>query len=459
MFNSKLLFFIIFSLGALFQLTINLGYASSQPPNSGVFLATGKSYAGYSNSPALLVLSNDRGRSWHAIDSKSPIASIKKSSCIGSGSNAFCVVIVSLNESPKTYDKLVIVNDLNTLEIKSDFSERNKIQFSEISCTSSMNPVCILGGTYIYHGQERQIFLSSEDKGQTWEELNNYSTINTDFHCSGESPDVICATKGGGLNYNPTFNLSTDVGKTWQPIYIPNPSEYLFEINDMNCNANQFCIGSGYKILEKSWPYYPFLAFSADLGQTWHMPAIDNLPEHGEFTSTSCTNDNINCVTIGRHLTDDFHNWSPIIAVSNDSGLTWTKKEIISNPSLKGELSKISCTGSGNKTVCVAVGHTWLDDGINVAPLIVASTDKGDTWTIKRLSNLPLNANLLSIRCLEDGDKAICVAVGLKGGHNFQNYHPFIAVSNDGSDTWKITSIHNLPEGVFGDLKEVDGSL
>jgi hypothetical protein len=457
--KSKLLFLIMFPLGLLFQFSINVGYAADQLSNPGIFLATGDSYMNGFSGPPLLALSNDSGLSWRAIVSDTHVTSVKKSSCAGSGSNAFCVAIVSLNTYPYTYDRLAISQNTNTLEIKSDVSTRNKIQFSEISCTGSMHPICILGGTYIYHGQERQILLASENKGQTWEELNDSISTITAFHCSGESPDIICTTTKSGLMYDPVFYLSTDAGKTWQSRYIQNPSEYLIDIHDMNCNENHICIGFGYKTIDRI-ERLPILTLSTDMGETWNMLPNDNSPKQGEFTATSCTTDNINCVTIGRSITnifEDFRNWSPIITVSNDSGITWKNKEIKSKVSLKGELSNISCTGSGDKSVCVAVGYTWLDG--HLAPLIVASTDRGNTWTVKTPPNFPLYANIASVRCLGEGVRAICVAVGLKAGENFKNYHPFIAISSDGSNTWEVKSINNLPEGIFGNFKDINGAL
>lgn len=465
--KTKLQFFIMPFLGFLFQLLTSVSYAAIPLSNPGIFFATGSSYtidsSGRSFSgPPLLALSNDKGQSWHAIVSDPAVTSVKKASCAGSGSEAFCVAIISLNTPlsyPLTYDydRLAISQNTNSFEIKSGVSTKNKIRFSEISCTGSIHPTCILRGTYVYHGQERQILLSSENKGQTWEELNDsISAKILNFHCSGDSPDVTCTTATNGLTYDPVFYLSTDAGKTWQYRYIQNPSEYLIDIHDMNCNENHICIGNGYKTIDQV-ERLPLLALSADRGENWSIPTIDNPPKQGEFTGASCTADNINCVTIGRNLTEDYPNWSPIIAVSNDSGITWKMKEIKSQALLKGVLSKISCTGSGDKTVCVAVGYTWLDG--KVAPLIVASTDRGNTWNVKTPPNFPQYANISSVHCLGEGSEAICVAVGLKSGENFTNYHPFIAVSHDGSNTWKVKSIHSLPEGTFGNFQVVSGSF
>lgn len=54
----------------------------------------------------------------------------------------------------------------------------------------------------------------------------------------------------------------------------------------------------------------------------------------------------------------------------------------------------VNCTGSGPSASCVAAGQDFT--GSN-PPLLVASTDGGNTWTVENnIPNLPTNGNLAS---------------------------------------------------------------
>lgn len=168
----------------------------------------------------------------------------------------------------------------------------------------------------------------------------------------------------------------------------------------------------------------------------------------GDLRNVSCTGSGASVVCAA---TGDFGT----LAVSTDDGDSWLTKSISNLPpnDQAGALD-VSCTGSGTNTVCAAIGGDADDDN----SLLFVSTDGGATWNNEPINGVTPYDLLKKISCTGSGVTAICVAAGDTFNANSQEV-PLLVVSTDGAMTWnRITPISNFPGGYFNDVSCAGGN-
>ncbi len=243
----------------------------------------------------------------------------------------------------------------------------------------------------------------------------------------------------------PLLGVSTDGGSTWSVKSTAGAPAYA-TYTSSSCTGtglSAVCVIAG-RDLTETQP--PFLAMSKDGGNNWAAtPVAGALPVSGIYHAASCTGTSTNavCMAAGQNLTNN----APLLASSNNGGSNWSVKTIQGASSTAGTLNGASCTSSstGTATVCVAAGH-HTDATLNDS-LLVVSTDGGNSWNTKTITNAPAKAELYSASCTGHGVSARCVAVG----QNLSNGSPFIALSQNGAANWTtVNAVTGAPvNGTF----------
>lgn len=196
-------------------------------------------------------------------------------------------------------------------------------------------------------------------------------------------------------------------------------------------------------------PQEPLIVNSTDNGSSWSVKSISNLASGGRLASSSCTGnaDNTICTAVGENLTFNPYSYSPLLVQSTDGGNSWSSIPI-PNFNDSGDLGSTSCTGSGNTAVCIA-GGTRRDTNFNNTPLLISSLNGGNSWTIVAVPDAPSSGGFYGTGCTGVGSNALCVAVGQ--GQPFGNGYstPLVVKSSDGGVSWSQATIPNLNNGII----------
>lgn len=219
---------------------------------------------------------------------------------------------------------------------------------------------------------------------------SNASFANTS--CSGTQ----CVATGACVDYTlgstkPLLAYSKDRGLTWRYAAMTLPSN-----NFWTFASNVSCSGPNCVVVANS----PLLASSSDGGSTWRYPISRSTPTlpngclPGEFTlaATSCSEQS--CVAVGRCTTPN--GFAPLIAQSKNGGASWIYTNATTTLSLLSpnqflQLSTVYCKG----LICTATGSYLPNANGRILPLIATSNDGGITWHYTLNANkpvLPLNS-------------------------------------------------------------------
>ncbi|WP_298623901.1 sialidase family protein [uncultured Legionella sp.] len=209
------------------------------------------------------------------------------------------------------------------------------------SCDSSL---CVAVGEYTNpQNTVAPLLLHSTNAGKNWDKPS--FPLPSDFE-SGWFRAVDC--KAGFCiavgSYNngeitiPMLVSSADGGKHWQlqkPVQDSELGTHLEygSYESASCNETG-CIAGG--SFSNYFNTYPLITISHDKGQSWHSPssARTSVPEaelgNGSFGTVKCQQ-NI-CIAAGDYTIDTVY--YPLLALSNDSGMTWSFPESINNPDI-----------------------------------------------------------------------------------------------------------------------------
>lgn len=271
-------------------------------------------------------------------------------------------------------------------------------------------------------------------------------------HLYGASCNGMRCIAQGCFNYNsvdhPLLVQTLDGGKTWSyPAEIYNPAIPAdFQAGNLNgASVNgQLLVSSGYYF--NGLTTLPIIAVSQNGGLTWNYPtgvfAPANLPAtlvNGQFWAASCASGSL-CATSGS-FTDGSSSF-PLIAVTQNAGSDWTYPSDVYTTALPisfvdGAFYGASCSSS----VCIATGH--FDDGSTDLPLLAVSQNNGLTWTYPAeiyTTALPVSfvaGNFRDNSCSSNH----CIAVGQFDDNT--DTRPWIAVSLDNGSSW------NYPAAVY----------
>lgn len=360
---------------------------------------------------------------------------------------SFPLIAVGLNAANWFYPKQVFEN-LTTV-VDSNFVSGS---LSSSSCFGSgKNTICLAGGTYSTNTATLPLLARTEDAGHSW-----------------TYPKTIFK------------NLTTEI----------DPSFASGALRTVSCTKSpddSLCITAG-NFWTANWArHFPLLAVSTDKGVTWVYPAeihqdlnikLDPTFSVGLFASASCAGKGAKAICIAAGDFGTSTNTLPLLVLTRDGGKRWAyPREILTNlgPVIKhgfihGALKATSCSGSGNKTICIAVGH-YLTKGRNhERPLLALTKNGGLNWSypdfiytkLKVMDPTFRNGYLEGASCIGSGKTAICVASGwYHGGPNGGSFpRPLIARSADGGKTWSypssvLTNALSLPGFIYGELHDV----
>ncbi|WP_298625105.1 sialidase family protein [uncultured Legionella sp.] len=332
-------------------------------------------------------------------------------------------------------------------------------------------------------GIQRPLLVASQDSGNNWTypqyinapEFTAYPF--TDFgefnstSCNGN----ICIAAGSyctgecGPGYktviadelHPLLALSNNSGITWsypKSITSPEFTDNLFFLgflSSASCSSNT-CIAAG-EYEDMNNIKRPLLALTQDSGATWKYPEsltspiftpADTYPfADGGLVSSSCNG--TLCIT-GGYYNDQSSNARPLLAVSKDSGSTWSFPASITSPTYSdyknyGYFTRVTCNGN----TCIAVGD-YVDTNDIFRPLLALTKNSGDTWNYAEItapvfspaSPYPFaSGSFASVSCKGD----LCVAVGFYIDTSDVK-RPLLALTNNAGDTWSFPESITTPE-------------
>lgn len=258
---------------------------------------------------------------------------------------------------------------------------------------------------------------------------------------------TILANQGAPTTYKPIFSNSAAVAYgPCDPLQLtPTPTPPPPVIPGLLLSAGSY--------IDSSAIQRPFLVSSRDEGVTWvypdAIPSVPNPPIHfielGSINGTSCTG--ATCIAAGVGEDGTFHTF-PLLAVSQDSALTWNYIPSMSSPVFTpdntlnpyvtdGTLTSASCNGN----ICIAGGQ--YESTNSNRPLLAVSQDKGVTFiypssitepefTPDNTINPYADAGIFnSVSC----SSALCIAVGSYFDEALIT-RPFAALSQNGGGTW-----------------------
>jgi len=175
--------------------------------------------------------------------------------------------------------------------------------------------------------------------------------------------------------------------------------------------------------------YHPWLAYSIDGGKTWTPSNTTSNENQAHGILCALTYGGGRFVVAGNRYDesvgeDNFHPW---IAYSTDGGKTWTPSDTTMDADQPHGYLYALAYGGGR---FVVAGYRQESDPYH--PWLAYSTDGGETWTP---SDTTLNEEQAhgQLYALAYGGGRFVVA-----GYNFRtdDYHPWIAYSTDGGKTW-----------------------
>lgn len=265
--------------------------------------------------------------------------------------------------------------------------------------------------------------------------------------CTGSETTAVCIAVGknqdSSLLGEALVTVSTDGGVNWflaSLDSVPIPSA----LSGASCTGEgsaSICTAAGYS--RTSGVASPVLVESANGGNTWNIPSVSGSFSIGYLSSTSCTGNTGTavCVAVGTGNAS-FSYGPPILAVTTNGGITWSTKTI-SGFSDNVRMSHVSCTGTAATAVCATVGGTQSG-----SPMLAVSTNGGNTWNVPTIPDFPSLGWIDEVSCTGDGSTAICVA----GGFDYDVNLPLLVVSTDGGNTWAIKHVDVSPieAGGFG---------
>jgi len=198
--------------------------------------------------------------------------------------------------------------------------------------------------------------------------------------------------------------------------------------------------------------YHPWLAYSTNGGKTWtkSVTTAEEDQAHGQLCALTYGGGRFVVAGFRYDSEDASDRYHPWIAYSTDGGKTWTPSTTTSEESQPhGELYALAYGGGRFVVAGYRYGGESTSDDYH--PWIAYSTDGGETWTPSTTTSEDSQPHGV-LRALAYGGGRFVVA-GYRFGYGSDasnNYHPWIAYSTDGGKTWEkneTTSEDSQPHG------------
>jgi hypothetical protein len=306
--------------------------------------------------------------------------------------------------------------------------------------------------------------------------------------CFGSGGNAVCIASGmyfTDTEFFPLLALSSDGGKQWtypdsifknlttaiEPEF---KKGYLASASCTDTTCNTVCVASGNFCTTEGCDFQkPLLALSTDKGKHWTYPSavfkdlkiqLDPAFQSGFFISSSCTGkgNQARCVAAGSY--SNGASTMPLLTLSKDGGASWTyPKSILTDLAARighgfigGLFNAASCSGEGDKAVCIASGSYFRKSGAGI-PFLALSRDGGDTWTYPPFIYTKLKTivdpdfvggTFDGASCIGSGKKTICTAAG-NYCNKQQSCFPLLVLSTNGGKNW------SYPPSVYSILTSV----
>jgi len=292
----------------------------------------------------------------------------------------------------------------------------------------------------------------AEEEECPWEEIDAYSGR---FIVAGLSYDGTSGTDGTNNNH-PWIAYSTDGGETWtKSVTTAEESQPHGWLYALTYGGGRFVVaGLSYDDTgdtDGTNNYHPWIAYSTDGGKTWtkSVTTAEETQPHGLLQALTYGGGRF--VVAGYSYdtggTDNYHPW---IAYSTDGGETWTKSVTTAEESQPHGLLR-ALTYGGGRFVVAGYSYDGTDGTDNYHPWIAYSTDGGKTWT-KSVTTAEGGQPHGYLYALTYGGGRFVVAGCSYDTGGTDNYHPWIAYSTDGGETWtrsKTTAEETQPHGLL----------
>jgi len=239
---------------------------------------------------------------------------------------------------------------------------------------------------------------------------------------------------------HPWIAYSTDGGKTWtKSETTANEDQPHGQLHALAYGGGRFVV-AGYRYgsgSDTANNYHPWIAYSSDGGETWipSKTTSDEDQTHGYLYALAYGGGRF--VVAGyQYGTNNYHPW---IAYSTDGGKTWTKSETTADKDqTHGRL--LALAYGGGRFVVAGYRYDNVDDTTdNYHPWLAYSTDGGETWTPSTTTSDTSQTHGLLYALAYGGGRFVVAGYQYGSGSGSgtrDDYHPWIAYSSDGGDTW-----------------------
>jgi len=303
--------------------------------------------------------------------------------------------------------------------------------------TDGTNKVRLMGTALAEEGEEEC----------PWEEIDAYSgrfvVAGYRYSYSGDTSE----------NFHPWLAYSTDGGKKWTPSTTTGAMEQPHgQLYALTYGGGRFVVAGHSYDGDSSEYYHPWIAYSTNGGKTWTPSTTtseDNQP-HGRLYALAYGGGRF--VVAGYRFSssgDDSENYHPWIAYSTDGGETWTPSTTTSEESQPHGWLDALAYGGGR---FVVAGYRYGgNDSEDYHPWIAYSTDGGKTWTPSTTTSEDNQPHGRLYALAYGGGRFVVAGYRFSSsGDDSEDYHPWIAYSTDGGETWTpstTTSEESQPHG------------
>lgn len=390
------------------------------------------------NTRGLVALTTNGGLAWSTVTLTPTPTNIVFSAgtCVGSGTTAVCLAAgqnTSTN-APSLYGSMDSGTSWES-EVVTDQPATGI--YNAVACTGlAGDATCIAAGRN--ETDDQAMIALSKNGATTWALASLTAPPDGTFNaaaCTGSGANTRCFAGGQDTSTNaPLIAASTDNGDTWNFVTIGDAPPLNGVINDASCTGNgslAICVGVGHDVGGNN----AFIAQSTDGASTWSTIGINGAPADAILNGVSCVGEGLSarCVAVGQNLVNN----SPLVTVTTDGGSMWTIPTIAGAPTT-AVLNSVSCSGTGDTTVCAATGNVTPTG----APFIAQSTDGGETWSTATITGAPTNAVMSRISCTGTLTTTYCAAFG----QDTDNTNGIIIQTRDaGATNWTLPTITGRP--------------
>jgi len=305
--------------------------------------------------------------------------------------------------------------------------------------TDGINKVRLMGTARAEEGEEEC----------PWEEIDAYSGRFVVAGFRYENDDA-------SENFHPWIAYSTDGGETWTRSETTSEEDRPHgPLYALAYGGGRFVVaGYRYDYGDPSEYNHPWIAYSTDGGKTW-MPSTTTSEEsqpHGELFALTYGGGRFVVAGYKHDYDDTSENLHPWIAYSTDGGETWTPSTTTSDESQPhGRLRALTYGGGRFVVAGYRFGAGTSDDpSNNYHPWIAYSTDGGETWTRSETTSEEDQPHGQLRALTYGGGRFVVAGFRYEDDNNSENFHPWIAYSTDGGETWEkneTTSEESQPRG------------